>query len=224
MTRGIFLVGNESTLFSAIAAEALKRAEGFAAAVIPSRFPKPDGDTKIEAVRGAFPLTWNPASSISARTLVLAAENRLTKIHDAILICSPPSVYKTAALLMPEEIEILVNDHIKGWFFLIRELILYFQRSGAGTLSFVMPVLDPVGRGKSGQTDLLGPPAAAAFQTFAQGVFASSANEVFQIMGFAGFEGVVKEEFASWLFKIIDGSSRKNSGRWNKFSKLSFLR
>ena len=223
MTRGIFIAGNESPLFSAIAAEAIKRVESFASALIPNRFPLPPGD-RPGNMEGAVSLSWNPASPISARTLVLAAENRLGQINDAILVCSPPAVFRTAETLPPEEIEILVNDHIKSWFFLVHELALYFRRFGSGSISFVAPELAPDGTGRNVQTDLLGPPAAASFRAFAQGVLASQANEAFQVMGFSGSENGTKEEFASWLFKTIDEGSRKNSGRWIKFSRLGFLR
>ena len=224
MTRGIFIVGNESSLFSAITAEAAKRVELFASAFIPNRLPMrdsallPKGDTGGTAIR----LSWNPSSPLSARTLVLAAENRLGLINDAILICSPPAVYKTADLLEPEEIEMLVDDHIKGWFFLIRELTRYFRGCGKGTLSFVAPEVNPVSRNV--QTDLLGSPAGACFTGFAGGVLASSVNEPFLTMGFSGSETGEKGEFASWLFKIVDEGAAKNRGRWNKFSKLGLFR
>ena len=242
MTRGILIAGNESSLFSAAAAEAVKRVESFASALIPNRLPLPEGRGSLSpkaetagennGTRGAIPLSWTPASSISARTLVLAAENRLERINNAIVICSPPAVFRTAGTLAPEEVEILVNDHIKGWFFLIRELVLYFRRRGAGSLSLVAPEIVPKdawGKNapadpKSPPADLLGPCAAASFRAFAQGVLASSANEPFQTMGFTTAEAGNEEDFAAWLFKIIDEDAGKNSGRWHKYSKLKLWR
>lgn len=245
MTRGILIAGNESTLFAATAAEAAKRVKSFASARIPNRFPLPEGrgitPLKTEASGGntsgsAIPLSWNPASPISARTLVLAAENRLERINDAVLVCSPPAVFKTVETLTPEEIEILVNDQIKGWFYLIREITLYFRRAGSGTLSFVIPEYVPPGgakdalgirkdtQGKNVQTDLLGPSAAASFRSFAQGILASQADEPFRTMGFTGFEAGAEGEFAAWFFKIIDEGAVKYSGRWQRYAKLGFFR
>lgn len=237
MTRGILIAGNESSLFSAAAAEAVKRVNSFASAVIPNRFPLPGGSSAREikaGTDGAIPLEWSPASPISARTLVLAAENRLAQINDAVVICSPPAVYKTSGALTPEEIEILVNDHIKGWFFLIRELSQYFRRTGSGSLSLVAPEAaaeTAAGRdwgretrNKNTQADLLGSSAAAAFRAFAQSILASSANEPFLTMGFGSAEAGDEGEFAAWFFKIVDEGARKNSGRWHKFSKMKFFR
>ena len=115
MTRGILITGNESSLFSAVAAEAVKRVETYAFALIPNRFYLPDGahPPPVELAEKGVSLSWTPSSPISARTLVVAAENRLGQINNAILVCSPPAVFKTAESLAPEEIEILVNDHIR---------------------------------------------------------------------------------------------------------------
>ena len=220
------MAGNESSLFSAVAAEAVKRVEAYAYALIPNRFYLPDGahPPQAEPAGKGVPLTWSPSSPISARTLVLAAENRLGQINNALLICSPPAVFRTAETLTPEEIEILVNDHIRGWFFLIRELALYFHRLGTGSLSFITPEFNLDGGTRNTQVDLLGPPALASFRTFAHGILASSANELFQAMGFSGPDSGAKEEFAAWLFKIIDEGSRKNSGKWQKYPKIGFFR
>ena len=244
MTRGILITGNDSSLFSAVAGETAKRVESFATALIPNRFPLPEGGRAVQEkdeINGNLALSWNPSSSISARTLVLAAENRLGQINDAIIICSPPAVYKTAETLSPEEIEILVNDQIKGWFLLIRELIIYFRREQRGSLSLVAPEeasqgekwtassvrLNQSGKNASGkqgwnrvsQADLLGPSAGASFRAFAQGILNSHGNEPFHIMGFTGAEAGAEEEFASWFFKTLDEGSAKNRGRWLKFSK-----
>jgi len=222
MTRGIFIAGNESSLFGAIAAETAKRVESYAAAVIPNRLPLRDSvqPSLAELPGGAINLSWNPASPISARTVLLAAENRLGKINDCILVCSPPAVYRSPDGLAPEEIEILVDDHIKGWFFLIRELVIYFRRANSGSLSFV--VSETKGE-KTIHSDLLGPQAAFCFANYSGAVLASSANEPFLAMGFSGFETSEKSQFANWLFKIVDEGSKRNAGRWNKFSRLPFF-
>jgi hypothetical protein len=226
MTRGIFIVGNESSLFSAVSAEAAKRVESFAAALIPSRLPLPTAEaapTLAAGPEGSIPLQWNPASPISARTLVLAAENRLGQINDALLICSPPAVYRTAESLVPVEIESLINDHIKGWFYLVRELALVFRSRQKGSLALVVPDIAS-GGGRDSTADLLGPPAAAAFRAFAQGLLSSSVNEPYYALGFSSAEAGQEADFAAWIFKTLDEAGKKNSGKWYKYSKLAFFR
>jgi NAD(P)-dependent dehydrogenase (short-subunit alcohol dehydrogenase family) len=226
MTRGILIAGNGSSLFFALAAEASRRVESFAAALIPNRFPLPaaEGVTVPAAVpEGSISLQWNPASPISARTLVLAAENRLGRIDDALLVCSPPAVYRNAETLIPSEVETLVNDHIKGWFFLVRELALVFRGRQRGTLALVVPDIAS-GGGRDPAADLLGPSAAASFRAFGQGLLSSSVSEPFQTLGFSSSETGHEAGFASWLFKIIDEAGKKHSGKWHKYTHLSFFK
>jgi NAD(P)-dependent dehydrogenase (short-subunit alcohol dehydrogenase family) len=228
MTRGILIAGNESSLLFALAAEASKRVESFAAALIPNRFPlssalpSAEGAAASAAVpEGSMPLQWNPASPISARGLILAAENRLGRIDDALLVCSPPAVYRNAETLLPLEVEAMVNDHIKGWFFLVRELALVFRAHQRGTLALVVP--DITGGGREVAADLLGPPAAASFRAFAQGLLSSSASEPFQTLAFSSEAGQ-EAGFAAWSFKVIDEAGKKNSGKWHKYTRFSLLR
>ena len=219
MTRGILIIGNESPLFSAVAEETASRVEAFAATIIPGHFqPKEGGPAKIN--EKAIILPWNPSSPISTRTLVFAAENRMKQIHDAIIICSPPTIYKNAEDLLPEEIEILVNEHIKGWFLLVRELVLYFQRTKKGSLSLVESIKH---QGKGHPADLLGQSAAASFRAFAQGLLSSSLNEACQVMGFSASEADSAEKVAAWVFAKIDKCAKRDSGRWHKFSRFNFL-
>lgn len=238
MTRGIFIAGNESVLLSAAEAEAEKRVELYAEALIPDPFPVPGASDQSLAGRDSppaeiktsdpvpskkIPLSWNPGSPISSRTLMLAAENRLGRINDALLVCSPPSVYRSAEALDPGEIETLVNSQIKGWFFLVRELALYFRSRMQGTLSLVVPETGPVG-GRDSPADLLGPSASASFRALAQGLISSSVVEPFQIFGFSLPETGKEQDFAAWLFRILDEGDAKKSGKWHKFGGFSFLR
>ena len=173
MTRGIFIAGNESALSRAIEAETVKRVEQFAAALIPNRLA---GAPKNSASPNEKRLTldWNPSSPISARTLVIAAENRLEHIDEAILICSPPSIRSTAAELPLTDVEIMINDHIKGWFFLVKELAAVFTSRGHGTLALVYPDIASVA--KDDAADILGPSALASFRALTQGLLTAAGS------------------------------------------------
>jgi hypothetical protein len=228
MTRGILIAGNDSLLCAAIAAQAAKRVERFAQVVLPNRLSgqtrglRPDAPYSPAASdSAAIPLTWNPGSSISARTLVLSASHQLERIDEAILICSPPSFRRPAAELQPLDIEILVNDHIKGWFFLVRELAGIFRARRSGVLALVVP--DP-GSGRDDQADLLGFPAASAFRAFTQGLLASSAAEPYVTLGFSSQETGDDDNFATYVFRLIDQANKRNSGKWHKYGRLNFFR
>ena len=231
MTRGILIAGNESALFNAVAAEAVKRVESFAAAFIPRRPPAGGRETlaltaDLESSAKLPPkarilLPWNPGSPVSARSLVLAAENRLEHIDEALLVCTPPAAASTAAALDPASIENMVNDHIKGWFFLVKELAAVFKNRHAGTLALIVPEITPIG-GRDALPDLLGAAAAAAFHSFAQGLLSAAFNDSYQTLGFTAEPGN-ETAFAGFIFKIMEETGKRTTGKWHKFGKLSLF-
>jgi hypothetical protein len=223
MTRGILIAGIESSLSEAVAAEAEKKVEQYAAAFVPNRLmdlgrerPQP---TEVRKAR--LSLDWNPGSPISARTLVLAAENRLDHIDEAILVCTPPSVRRPSEQLAPMDIDIVVNDYIKGWFFLVKELTAAFKARNAGILALVLS--DPSFKNeKKALPDLLGPSVSASFRAFAQGLLAASLNKPYQILAFSSETGE-DVEFAAYIFKIIEENNKRNLGKWNKYGRLGLF-
>jgi hypothetical protein len=221
MTRGIFIAGNESPLFTALAAETEKRVEQYAVSLIPNPFHLPEKTGENKLGKGQIALSWNPGSPISSRTLILAVENRLGQINDALLVCSPPALYRPAEALVPAEIEAQVNNQIKGWFYLIRELALYFRNRGNGTLALAVPQTNQ--GGSDSPADLLGTAAAAAFRSLASGLLSSSGSAPFQTLGFSSDPGREKD-FAAWIYKILDGASKKSSGKWHKYGMLNLFR
>jgi hypothetical protein len=221
MTRGILIAGNESSLFSALAAETEKRVEQYAVSLIPNPFHSPEKTGENKPGKGQITLSWNPGSPISSRTLILSIENRFGQINDAILVCSPPALYRPAEALVPAEIEATVNNQIKGWFYLVRELALYFRDRENGTLALVAPQINL--RGGESPADLMGAAASASFRSLADGLLSSAGSEPFQILGFCSESGREKE-FAPWIYKILDGASKKNSGKWHKYGKLNLFR
>ena len=222
MIRGILIAGNESVLLSAIEAEAAKKTEIYAIAPIYNRFsgaetlPTSDSPARIL-------LDWNPSSPISARTLALAAENRLEHISDAILVCNPPHVRKDAADLNFADVEMLVNDHIKGWFFLVKELATAFKARGEGTLSLVYPdINETVGEGET--PDFLGHSALSVFRSITRNLLAAAFNEPFLTVGFTGSETGDVTGFAAFIFKQLEEKNRRGNGKLHKYGKLGFFK
>jgi hypothetical protein len=190
----------------------------------------PRQDSGIAAVGSApesadpvVSLQWNPGSPIAARTLILSAENRLERIDDAILVCTPPAFRRFAAELPPTDIDIMINDHIKGWFFLVRELAAVFRARKSGTLALVLSDLN-AGTVTEDAPDLLGPPAVAAFRAFTQSLLSYAGNESYLTMGFSSTEVGEENEFSAFIFKLIDEGNRRNNGKWHKYGRLGFFR
>ena len=228
MTRGILIAGNESALSRAMEAETAKRVERFAVALIPNRLgasvaPKSVVPTGGPAAVARHSLDWNPGSPISARTLVLAVENRLEHIDEAILICSPPSIRRPASELPLADVEILINDHIKGWFFLIKELATVFESRSRGTLALVYNDIGSEG-GKDDAADLLGPSSLASFRALTRSLLAAAPGAPYITMGFSGSDAGDETGFAAFVFKCLDDGNKRNNGKLHKYGKFNLFK
>ena len=64
----------------------------YALALMPSRAAASEAEDEAPFAK-PFParvlLDWNPPSAISARALILAAENHIGRVDEAILVCDP---------------------------------------------------------------------------------------------------------------------------------------
>jgi len=219
-TRGIFIAGNESALSRAIEAETINRVDQFAAALIPNRLSGAPKGSAPDIPARLF-LDWNPSSSISARTLVIAAENRLEYINEAILVCSPPSIRSSASALPLYDVEILINDYIKGWFFLVKEIAAVFSARKRGVLALVYP--DIASSGKDDAADVLGPSALASFRALTNGLLAAAHNEPYITVGFSYSDAGNETAFASFIFKNLDEITSRSNGKHHKFGKFKFF-
>jgi len=222
MTRGIFIVGNESAISRAIEAETGGRVEQFAVSFIPNRFSGAVKSSTQETPQ-RLSLDWNPSSPISARTLILAAENRLEHIDEAILICSPPSIRGKAFDLSFSDVEIMFNDHMKGWFFLVKELAAVFNGRKRGTLALVYPDIASASL-KDEAPDLLGPPALASFRALTNSLLSAAHNESYFTMGFSTTDTGNESAFASFIFKSLDETAKRSNGKLHKFGKFSLFK
>ncbi|MDR2053199.1 MAG: hypothetical protein LBP80_07280, partial [Treponema sp.] len=153
--------------------------------------------------------------------LVLAAENRLDHIDEAILVCTPPSVRRPAEQLAPADIDIVVNDYIKGWFFLVKEVTAVFKVRNAGILALVLSDADSR-NDKKAVPDLLGPSVSASFRAFVQGLLAAAPNKPYQLLAFSSETGS-DTEFAAYIFKIIEENNKRNLGKWHKYGRLGLF-
>jgi hypothetical protein len=231
MTRGIVIAGNESALLRAIEDETARRVEHYAVALIPNRLGGASESPRHRPAAGAaqspadkarIPLEWNPGSPHSARTLALAAEHRLGGIDEAILVCAPPSIRRPAAELPLADIEILVNDHIKGWFFLVKELAAVFRGRGKGTLALVYSDAG-AGGGKDDTADLLGPSSLASFGAFTRSLLASAQGEPYLSLGFSCSDPGDETGFASFVLKHLDEGNRRSNGKLSRYGKLKLF-
>ncbi|MDR0554577.1 MAG: hypothetical protein LBG76_07255 [Treponema sp.] len=224
MTRGILIVGAESSLSLALAAEAGKRVEQYATALIPNRLTAPGQPVFAEQSEkhSRIILAWNPGSPLSARTMLIAAQTRLERIDEIFLVCTPPVIRGQMEDIKPLHIEVVICDYIKSWFFVVKELCSILKSQGSGT---VVPVLsEPASETSRGETtDLVGPTVAASFRSIVQGLLSASSGKPYQVLAFSSESGE-DAAFAAHIFKIIEEGNRRNTGKWHKYGKLGLFR
>ncbi|MCL2138628.1 MAG: hypothetical protein FWH41_03760 [Treponema sp.] len=224
MSRGIIIAGNESALLSAVEGEAARRGEQYAIASVPNRFSSGDGRPSVgakagtaESPPGRISLEWNPGRPISAHALVLAAENRLGTLGGAILVCEPPSGGQSAGDLNLADIEIMANDYIKGWLFLVKEIVTVYKERGKGSLALVY-------RETGDAADILGSAALAAFRSITRGVLAAPSDETCLAMGFSCADAGDETGFASFIFKQLEEAGQRGGGKLHKYGKSGFFK
>ncbi|MCL2265046.1 MAG: hypothetical protein FWC22_03290 [Treponema sp.] len=222
MNRGIFIAGNESAISRAVENETGSRVEQYSAALIPNRLSSAPKNSPQE-MKKRLALEWNPSSPISARTLLIAAENRIEHIDNAILICSPPSIRSSASELPLPDVEIFFNDQVKGWFFLIKEITALFSSRKQGTLALVYPDIN-THSSKDEAADVLGPSALASFRALTQGLLAAAHNEPYVTAGFSTSDAGNEAAFAAFIYKNIDEITKRTNGKLHKFGKFSFFK
>jgi hypothetical protein len=225
MIRGILIAGNDSALVNAIEVETARRADRYALALVPGRMTSPQAEAETRPpLIGAFParisLEWNPSSAISARTLVIAAENRLERIDEAILVCDPQLPRCAAARLGLADIEALVGDQVKGWFFLVRELAATFKSRGDGMLALVYPESGC----KDDANDVLAQAAIAVFRSLTHSLLAAANSEPYLTLGFSGSEAGDEAGFAAFIARQLEDGGRRGSGKLHKYGKTGFFR
>jgi len=231
MTKGVLVAGNDSTLLSAVEVEVAKRVDYYALATIPKRFSGMGSGPYLTAMpsnatveKARIPIDWKPGSPVSARTLVLSAGNRLGKIDEAILVCSPPSISCAVADLKPLDIEVLTNDHIKGWLFLAKELTAGFKAKGQGTLVLVFPETGVAGGKNTATADVLASSSVASFRSLANWVLAAASDESYFAQGFTGGEAGDEAGFVNFIFKQLDDTRRRANGKLHKYGRTGFFK
>ncbi|MCL2608932.1 MAG: hypothetical protein FWD94_03390 [Treponema sp.] len=233
MTKRILVAGNESALLNAVELEVAARVRQYAVAPIVGRFSWQGGGRRVpeaepvstfgtgrpDRVAGSG---WNPGSAISSRALILAAENRLGPIDRAIFVCCPPTCPLPLAELGPADIEILVNEQIKGWLLLARELTGLFAKRQQTSLILAWHELPAKPGDRNAGTEPFASLTLAAFRALAGSLLVAATDEN-TVQGFTSSESGNDSAFASFIFKCLDDPKRQQNGKIHRFGKPVFL-
>ena len=140
--------------------------------------------------------TWNPASPISARSLILQAENTFESIGTVILPFDADSYEDFYSKLSVETISKGTDNMILGYFYIVSELIARFEKYGEGNIIFLYSD-DP-----NKEKGILASSGAAAFCELAKKTAMLYAGKPAGII-LVKSEPNAFQETAEWLFQYL---------------------
>jgi hypothetical protein len=208
----ILLAGKDSVLLSGLTAEALAAGNRVAVTSAPEAAPFSEEPGETRNLRY---IAWNPRSPLSARTVITETRTAFETIDEVIIVFSADTGRKEFHELSFADIEKTVDEDVKGFSFLTREVFGALQRQKKGILSFAhydggAEVLSPLQAAASG-----------AFRSFGSALFAQYQNEPFTMYGYYSSLGD-SGTFAQFLMNL-SGRTEKTARRWVKFSGRSGL-
>lgn len=138
---------------------------------------KPDTDKAFVSHEAIAIASWNRPSSISARTLVLQAENAFLKVDEMILYFDASLYASQFTSLSPEECSRAQDTMVQGYQYVAMEFLTRLDaRKQNGTLVFI-------NRTHPGMADAVSSPSAKSTTAIFANPFVKSAEKAFQ--GFA---------------------------------------
>lgn len=154
---------------------------------------------------------WNRRSPISARFVILQALNKQIDIDHAVLLYTPRNVKESIHELASATVEEKVDFDVKGYLFLLKELINYFIKRRTGSITFINQNSGP---------DVLPPVEAllqGSFYKLAESMFSFYENESF---GMRGIETRLSSnrQVAEYVVQMIIENSPRNRGKWIKYN------
>ena len=163
----------------------------------------------------ASTVTWNRRSPLSARSVILHAQNLYKRLDQAIIAYSPTRETVPFHESSIVSIEDRVDAEVKGYQFLLREIIGLFQKQGQGRL--ILAVLDNGG-------ELRSPLAAAALGSFmaaAEAMRRYYQNERFGIQLLYS-QSEDAQAYARFILQtMIAAIPRRQRGSWIRFPSRS---
>lgn len=161
-------------------------------------------------------LRWNENSPIAAKNLVLSAVNTFNELNDAFLFYQPEIDNRAFHELPTSAVSGSVDNAVKGYLYLAKELTRYFMGRKKGSLSIILytgghGLLPPI------NSALLG-----ALRASGEALISFYQNEPIKILGFES-SSPEKEAFLSYIIKIWEEKDKHRKGRWNQYTEKSGL-
>lgn len=162
-------------------------------------------------------IAWDPVSPVSTRNLLLSMMTPTGIPWQSFFICRPSLNIKSFTELSSLDLALSLDQNLKGFLLLGREILREYQKKQAGRVVFVLhfPSLSQSGPAPSAAM------VCGAFRSFASSFFRPEDPHI----EFYGFESDCEsdEEFASFIYEGLENQTKKMKNKWNYFGKSSFF-
>jgi len=162
-------------------------------------------------------IPWNSKSSLSSKNMVLDCNNKLNGFDEALAILSLENNNKSIHEISSSDIENAVDSSLKGNIFILKEIILYFQKKESGNLSLIHNI---------DQNEIHAPLYAVGsggLAALTRSLFASYQNEKFSINSFTT-NSVEINEYAEFIFRNTIEKGKSVHGKKFKFQDRGMLK
>jgi len=208
MDSTILIAGNPSKLVSDLVHESLSKQYKILSTLDPGTEvpPIPAG---LE--EGLHYVEWNRRSPISARFVVLQAQNLQLDIDHALITFHPKTSGASLQDLSSAYIEEKLDFDCKGYLFLIKELMAYFSKRGKGSVSLLYHNPGP---------DVLPPMEAileGAFLKLGESLFKFYEQESIVLRGIhSSFDQ--NRQVAEYVLQVLEENHPRNRNKWIKYT------
>ena len=155
-------------------------------------------------------IPWNNRSPLSAKNIILECQNKMEGFDDILNIFSSEQNNKPIHEISSAEIESSIDSNLKGNLFILKEVILYFQKTGTGNISLIHDIE---------QGEILAPLYAVetgGLSTLTKSLFVSYQNEQLTINSYRSNSGELTD-YAEYIFNSINERTKPVHGKIFKF-------
>lgn len=160
---------------------------------------------------GLHYVEWNRRSPISSRFVMLQADNKQLDIDHAVILFNPSNDKTPVHELASASVEERLDFDMKGYLFLLKELVAYFLKRRKGSFTFVIQNTGP---------EVLPPMDAllqGSFYNLAESMFTYYQNEP---LTFRGIETklAANRQVAEFILQTVVEDQPRSRSKWIKYT------
>lgn len=213
MEKTVLIAGKEYPAGSALASAAVNHNRNV---VITAPFAAEEAGEPVSAA-GIAAVAWNKSSSVSARSVVLQAENAFQRVDEAVLVFDTAWMSPNFNALTPELCSRAVDTMVTSYFYLSLELVNRLTKQGGGSIVFMLKSAPGLAEMPSSVTirgdnsavpaGILPAAAQSAFRTMAESTAAKYAEcEGLRFFLMNADYDTPDSQFAGWMFEYMDAA------------------